>query len=86
MTTGEVHEARRLISLIDTHQEKTGRTANIAVAGSKYGTIENYIAFCDRNINPYFESLDNGRHDTGKRQNIFEPSDFIYNPDDDLFI
>ena len=86
VTAGEVNEANRLMSLIDAHQENTGRTVKTAVADSKYGTIENYLVCCDRKINPHFESLDKGRRNTGKRKAIFEPADFIYNPDEDLFI
>ena len=86
VTAGEVNEANRLMSLIDTHQENTGQTLKTAVADSKYGTIENYLVCCDRKINPHFESLDKGRRNTGKRKAIFEPADFIYNPDEDLFI
>lgn len=86
VTAGEVNEANRLMSLIDAHQENTDQTVKTAVADSKYGTIENYLACCDRNINPHFESVDDGRRDTGRRKGIFEPCDFIYNPDDDLFI
>lgn len=86
VTPGEVNEANRLMSLIDAHQENTGRTLKTAVADSKYGTIENYLSCCDRNINPHFESVDDGRRDTGRRKGIFEPCDFIYNPDDNLFI
>ena len=56
------------------------------MADSKYGTIENYRSCADRNIAPPFESLDKGQQGSGRRQGIFEPSEFVYNPEEDLFI
>jgi transposase len=39
VTTDEVHEAHRLESLIDTHENNTEATVETAVADSKYGSI-----------------------------------------------
>lgn len=86
VTVGEVNEANRLTSLIDAHQENTGQTVKTAVADSKYGTIENYLACSDRKINPHFESFEKAHRGSGRRKDIFEPTDFVYNPDDDLFV
>lgn len=86
VTAGEVNEAHRLTPLIDQHQRCTGKTVQTAVADSKYGTIDNYLSCADRDIVPHFESFDKGRQDSGCRQGIFEPSEFVYNPDEDLFI
>lgn len=86
VTAGEVNEAHRLTPLIDQHQRCTGKTVQTAVADSKYGTIDNYLACADRNIASHFESFDKGRQDSGRRQGIFEPSEFVYNPEEDLFI
>jgi transposase/uncharacterized protein (UPF0179 family) len=86
VTAGEVNEAHRLTPLIDQHQRCTGKTVQTAVADSKYGTIDNYLACADRNIAPHFESLDKGQQGSGRRQGIFEPSEFVYNPEEDLFI
>ena len=86
VTTGEVNEAHRLTSLIDQHQHSTEKPVKTAVADSKYGTIDNYLACCDRKIAPHFESLDKGHRGSGRRKGIFEPLDFVYNPQEDLFI
>ncbi|MBW2252400.1 MAG: transposase [Deltaproteobacteria bacterium] len=51
VTPGEVHEAHRMQSLIDSHQKNTERKVETAVADSKYGTIENYLACQDQGIN-----------------------------------
>ena len=86
VSTGEVNEAHRLTSLIDQHQHCTRKTVKTAVADSKYGTIDNYLACADRKIRPHFESFDKGRQASGQREGIFGSSEFVYNPDEDLFI
>jgi transposase len=83
---GEKNEAHLLTPLLDQHQANTGKTVKTAVADSKYGTIDNYLACGDRKIAPHFESFDKGRRGTGARKGIFEPSQFVYNPDEDLYI
>ena len=71
---GEINEAHLLTPLIDQHQTNTGKTVKTAVADSKYGTIDNYLACGDRRIAPHFESFDKGHRGTGTRKGIFEPS------------
>jgi transposase len=86
VTAGEKNEAHLLTVLIDQHQSNTGKTVATAVADSKYGTIANYLDCSDRNIQAHFESFDKNNKGVGTRKGIFEPSDFIYNPDEDCFI
>ncbi|MBU2102220.1 MAG: IS1182 family transposase [Candidatus Omnitrophica bacterium] len=86
VTAGEVNEAHLLTPLIDQHQRCTGKTVQKAVADSKYGTIDNYLICADRKIAPHFESFDKGHQGSGRREGIFEPSQFVYNPDEDCFI
>ena len=86
VTTGETNEAHLLTTLIDQHEVNTGKQVKTAVADSKYGTIDNYLACHDRNIAPHFDSFDKGHKGSGRRKGIFEPSDFVYKPDKDHFI
>ncbi len=86
VTAGEVNEAHRLTSLIESHEANTGRTVKTAVADSKYGTIDNFLACCDRQISPHFEALDKSHRGKGRRKDIFEPQEFVYNPEEDLFV
>ena len=86
VSAGEKNEAHLLIPLVDQHQANTGKTVKTAVADSKYGTIDNYLACFDRNIAPHLDSFDKNKQDAGTRKGIFKPSDFVYNPDEDLFI
>ncbi|MCJ7538853.1 MAG: IS1182 family transposase, partial [Desulfobacterales bacterium] len=86
VTAGETNEAHLLAVLIDQHQSNTGKTVATAVADSKYGTIDNYLACADLKIAPHFESFDKGHQGSGRREGIFESSQFVYNPDEDCFI
>lgn len=86
VTPGEVHEAHRFESLIDIHQNNTGRKVEIAVADSKYGTIENYLTCHDRRIKAHFKSLEGTQKDTGTKKRIFSKEAFTYDADNDIFI
>lgn len=86
VTPGEINEARLLTELIDQHEINTGKKVKTAVADSKYGTIDNYISCCDRDILPHFTSFDKGNQDSGTRKGIFSPNEFKYCPEKDCFI
>jgi transposase len=86
VTPGEVNEAHRLTSLVENHEANTGTPVKIAVADSKYGTIDNFLTCCDRQIAPHFEALDKSHRGKGRRKGLFESKAFVYNPDEDLFI
>jgi uncharacterized protein (UPF0179 family) len=86
VTPGEVHEAHRLGSLIENHQNNTGRKVETAVADSKYGTIENYLSCHDRGIKAHFNSLEQTQKDTGTKKGIFPKEAFTYDADNDIFI
>lgn len=86
VTPGEVHESHRMQSLIDKHQENTGRTLETAVADSKYGTIENYLTCNDRGIKAHFNSLEQPKKRTGTKKGIFPKEVFTYDADNDIFI
>ena len=85
VTAGEVHEAHRLESLIDTHENNTETSVETAVADSKYGTIENYLACKDRGIKAHFKSLEQTQKDTGTKKGIFAKEAFTYHAETDTF-
>ena len=86
VTPGEVHEAHRMQSLIDSHQKNTGQKVETAVADSKYGTIENYLACQDQGINAHINSLEQTQKNTGTKKGIFPKEAFSYDAIDDIFI
>jgi len=85
VTPGEVHESHRLESLINAHEKNTETTVETAVADSKYGSIENYLACQDRDIEAHFSSLEQTQKGTGTKKGIFPKEDFTYNADTDTF-
>ncbi len=85
VTPGEVHEAHLLESLIDTHEKNTETTVETAVADSKYGSIENYLACQDRGIKAHFSSLEQTQAGTGTKKGIFPKDAFTYDAETDTF-
>jgi IS5 family transposase len=85
VTPGEVHESHRLESLIGTHEKNTDTKVETAVADSKYGSIENYLACRDRDIKAHFTSLEETQKGTGTKKGIFPKEAFTYNAETDTF-
>jgi len=85
VTPGEVHESHRLESLVNMHEKNTETTVETAVADSKYGSIENYLACRDRGIKAHFTSLEKTQKGTGTKKGIFPKEAFTYNAETDTF-
>ena len=85
VTPAEVNEAHCLQSLIDSHQKNTGATVEVSVADSKYGTLDNYVACCDRAIKAHIPSLEKTQQGTGRQKDIFGREVFIYDFAKDIF-
>lgn len=86
VTSGSVNEAHLLGALMDQHEKTTGIKPLTCVADSKYGTIENYLNCCERNINPHFESFEKAHRGSGRQKGIFAKEEFVYRADTDTFI
>jgi hypothetical protein len=85
VTPCEVHESHRLESLINTHGINTETTVETAVADSKYGSTENYLACRDRGIKAHFKSLEETQKGTGTKKGAFPKKAFTYNAETDTF-
>lgn len=86
VTPGEVHEAHRLQALIDSHEKNTGAQVEVAVADSKYGTLDNYVACCDRGIKAHMPCLEQTQKGSGRQKDIYPRELFIYDFAKDIFI
>jgi transposase len=84
-TPGAVNEAHKLSDLLDGHQKNTHRRAEVVVADSKYGTIENYLALRDRKVKAHIPDLSESQKDSGRRAEIFDISEFIYDETSDTY-
>lgn len=85
VSPGGVNEAHMMIPLIDTHQGNTGIKAEVVVADSKYGTINNYLACYDRRIRAHIPDLKKEQGDKGTREGIFSESSFLYDKETDTY-
>jgi uncharacterized protein (UPF0179 family) len=85
VSTGSVHEAHRMESLLDGHAHTTGTQATVCVADSKYGTIENYLSCHDRGIQSHFASLEHTQRGSGRQAGILPKEAFTYEPGTDSF-
>jgi transposase/uncharacterized protein (UPF0179 family) len=86
VTPGEVHEAHRMQSLIDSHEKNTGATVEVAIGDSKYGTLDNYLSCHDRGIKAHMRSLEQTQSGSGRQKDIFARELFIYDFAKDIFI
>ncbi len=86
VTPGEVNEAHRLVSLMDTHQENTGKKAETVVADSKYGTADNFIACYDRGIQAHIQDLKQSQVKEDRCPGIFPAENFGYDKETDTYL
>ena len=85
VTSGGVNEAHRLMSLVESHRKTTGRSAEIVVADSKYGTIENYLACHDRGLRAHIPDLKKEQDHGERRDGIFGMEAFTYDAGTDTY-
>ena len=81
-TPGDVNEAHEMISLIDQHEKLTEVTVDTAIADSKYGTIDNFLACSDQDIKAHIPDLHRAK---GTKQKIFDQDKFEYDPVNDVY-
>jgi transposase/uncharacterized protein (UPF0179 family) len=86
VTPGEVHEAHRLQTLIEAHEKNTVSKVDVAVADSKYGTLDNFASCFDRGIKAHIPSLEQTQKGSGRQKDIFAREIFIYDFAKDIFI
>ena len=85
ITPGGVDEAHRLMLLVESHRENTGRSAKVVVADSKYGTIDNVLACHDRGIKAHIPDLKKAQDKGHRREGIFPTEAFQYDRETDTY-
>lgn len=90
VTRGDVNEAHRLVPLSEAHRLTTGRRAEVVVADSKYGTIDNFLACHDRGIAAHIPDLKEaqakGAKKTTKAAKVFADTMFDYDTQSDSYM
>ncbi len=84
-TSGDVNEAHEMIPLLESHHLNTGIEADTVVADSKYGTVENYLACCDRGIEAHMPDLQETTARRIEKLNIFPEDRFEYDEESDTY-
>ena len=84
-TVGDVNEAHVMVPLLESHHANTGRGAEIVVADSKYGTIENFLACDDRGVEAHMPDLREISSKRTGKQNIFGEERFEYDRESDTY-
>ncbi len=84
-TPGDVNEAHVMLPLLEKHQATTGTKAEIVVADSKYGTIDNFLACHDRGIQAHMPDLRESALKRPAMRNIFSEEQFQYDPETDIY-
>jgi transposase len=82
VTTGAANEAHELKDLIRKHEDAVGEAVEVAVADTKYGTIENYAQLKQDGIATHLKNLAETKKDTG----LFGKEDFPYDSERDAYI
>lgn len=85
VTTGETNEAHRLLPLVEQHGRNTEQAAEIVVADTKYGTVDNYLACHDRALRAHIPDIKRSQDNSGRRKGIFAEEAFSYNPQTDSY-
>lgn len=85
-TPGAVNEAHKLGDLLDGRQHTTHCKAEVVVADSKYGTIDNYLKLHDRGVRGHIPDLSEAQRDSNRRKGIFDISEFIYDETTDTYV
>ncbi len=85
VTPGTRDDGALFEEIIESHEHNTHKSVTTAVADSKYGTIDNFLASYDRGIKAHMPSIEETHRGSGRRKDIFPKEDFTDNPDDDTF-
>jgi len=84
-TPGSINEAHLLTGLLDEHRANTGHKAEVAVADSKYGTVENFLELHDRGVRAHIPDLSESQKNTNRREGIYDISQFTYDQESDTY-
>ncbi len=85
VTSGDVNEGHRLEALIDAHQANTHRQAEVVVADTKYGTIENLLRCGERGIEPHIPEVLASNAKRAQRKDLFPAERFRYDSEQDCY-
>ena len=84
-TPGSIAENRKLMDLLDQHENNTRCQVQIVIADHKYGTNENYAACQARGITTHMgDALGKAHH--ARERSVFGDEAFTYNAERDIYL
>ena len=84
-TAGDVNEAHMMVPLLESHHVNTGRGAEIVIADSKYGTVENFLACHDLGVRAHIPDLGEYATKRTEKLKIFSEEEFQYDLQSDTY-
>ena len=82
-TSGSIAENKKLMDLVQQHQQNTQQQPKVIVADHKYGTQQNYLACHEKGLVTH---LGDAKAKAGKVKEIFSESRFKYQAKEDSFL
>jgi transposase len=82
-TSGGIAENKKLMALVQQHEQNTGCQVSTVVADHKYGTSENFLACYQKGIATH---LGDAKAKAGKVPGIFPESSFVYHAQTDQYV
>jgi transposase len=79
-TSGSIAENKKLMDLVDQHEQSTGEAVQTVVADSKYGTVENYVICQQKGLTTHMGDVLAKQINNPRREGIFSDSDFHFDP------
>lgn len=79
-TSGSIAENKRLMGLVEQHEQNVGENVQTVVADSKYGTVENFVKCQQQGIKTHLGDVLAKQTNNPRRQGIFPDTDFRYDP------
>ena len=84
-TAGDVNEAHRMVPLLEGHHSNTGGMAEVVVADSRYGTIDNFLVCSDLGVKAHVPDLRESSVKRTEKLKIFSEEQFEYDPQSDTY-
>ena len=84
-TPGSIAENKKLVELIDQHEQNTQKPVHTVIGDSKYGTKENLVKCVQRNIAPHLGVVDGKQINQKHRSEIYDESHFTYDSTTDTY-
>jgi len=81
-TSGSIAENKKLMAVVEQHEQNTGCAARTAVADHKYGTAENFVACHQKGIVTH---LGDAKAKAGQVAGVFPERAFVYDAQRDQF-